>query len=173
MLEPVLPPFLNNRYIGDDIQTIISSDIEHLTRVSSRSNSPERGKTDFEKELSVSMASPAQVSMLTPVPMPDATLPNPEDILNQAINGLRKELMEYKKANQILQSSQANLEREMEESRFGANEKVVSMLNEEREHFNQEISQLRVTCSQAISEKLELEEKYRNSEQIWNHTEKY
>ncbi|CAL2052814.1 unnamed protein product [Caenorhabditis brenneri] len=166
MLEPVLPPFLNNRYIGDDIQTIVSSDIEHLTRASSRTASPDRIQipTSYEKESFV----PAL--QLTPVPVAEVILPNPEDILNEAISGLRKELTEYKKANRILQNSQANLEREMEESRFRANEKVVTMLNEERENFNQEISLLKITSSQALSEKLDFEQKYKNSETTLTHT---
>ncbi|KAF1745767.1 hypothetical protein GCK72_022214 [Caenorhabditis remanei] len=174
MLEPVLPPFLNNRYIGDDIQTIISSDIEHLTRASSRTASPERLKapSDFEKELSISQVSPVPAYVSTSAATPEIPLPNPEDILNQAISGLRKELTEYKKANQILQNSHANIEREMEENRFSLNEKMVNMLNEEREHFNQEISQLKLTCSQAVTEKMEFEEKYRKSENYWSHTKK-
>ncbi|ULT79484.1 hypothetical protein L3Y34_010231 [Caenorhabditis briggsae] len=159
MLEPVLPPFLNNRYIGDDIQTIISSDIEHLTRASSRTVSPERLKlpSELERDISSHPASPVHTSAANL----EVTLPNPEDILNQAIYGLRRELTEYKKANQILQVSHANLERELEENRFTMNEKLVNMLNEERENSNQEISQLKLTCSQAIAEKLEMEEKYR------------
>ncbi|CAO4382886.1 unnamed protein product [Caenorhabditis nigoni] len=159
MLEPVLPPFLNNRYIGDDIQTIISSDIEHLTRASSRTVSPERVKLPSELERNVSFhpAGPVPTSAANL----ELALPNPEDILNQAIYGLRKELTEYKKANQILQVSHANLERELEENRFTMNEKLVNMLNEERENSNQEISQLKLTCSQAIAEKMEMEEKCR------------
>ncbi|CCD69991.1 Pericentrin [Caenorhabditis elegans] len=181
MLEPVLPPFHNNRYIGDDIQTIISSDIEHLTRASSRTASPDRLRIipmEFDTDISISSVvspaaalTPAPAPAPAPVAVPEVTLPNPEEILNQAIYGLRKELTEYKKANQFLQHSHANLEREMEENRFSVNEKVVNMLSEERDHFHQEISNLKHTCSQLTKEKIELEEKYQNSTDSWHRTQ--
>lgn len=78
---------------------------------------------------------PAPAPAPAPVAVPEVTLPNPEEILNQAIYGLRKELTEYKKANQFLQHSHANLEREMEENRFSVNEKVVNMLSEGKKYF--------------------------------------